>query len=115
MYDYWVLSLFGLVLNLRHFNLFPGEELPDSSSVVLISQGIQEHIKGGRGFCQNRSHLKNKVGSRTLFSTLSLSWETLLRVVRSHNDDPNLSVTFRCLSFGVSLNACVYILSPFSV
>lgn len=56
MYNYCMLSLFGLVLNLRHVNLFPGEELPDASSVVLISQSVQEDIEGGRGLGQDGSH-----------------------------------------------------------
>lgn len=53
-----MLSLFGLVLNLRHINLFPGEELPDASSVVLISQSVQEDVDGGRGLGQDGSHLQ---------------------------------------------------------
>lgn len=56
-----MLSLFGLVLNLRHINLFPSEELPDASSVVLISQSIQEDIEGRRGLSQDRSHLQRQV------------------------------------------------------
>lgn len=55
-----MLSLFELVLNLRHFSLFPSEELPDASSVVLIAQGIQENVEGGRGLCQNRSQLQTQ-------------------------------------------------------
>lgn len=60
MCDYCMLSLFGLVLNLRHINLFPGEELPDATSVVLISQSVQEDVEGGRGLCQDRSHLQTQ-------------------------------------------------------
>lgn len=60
MCDYCMLSLFGLVLNLRHINLFPGEELPDATSVVLISQSVQEDVEGGRGLCQDRSHLQTR-------------------------------------------------------
>ena len=59
-----MLNLFGLVLNLRHFNLFPGEELPDASSVVLISQSIQEYIEDGRGLSQYGSHLRRQVRAR---------------------------------------------------
>lgn len=61
VYNYCMLSLFGLVLNLRHINLFPGEELPDASSVVLISQSVQEDVEGGRGLSQDRSHLQRQV------------------------------------------------------
>lgn len=56
-----MLSLFGLVLNLRHINLFPSEELPDASSVVLVSQSVQEDIEGGRGLSQDWSHLQKQV------------------------------------------------------
>lgn len=42
-----MLHLFGLVLNLRHFDLFPGEELPDAASVVLVAQSVQEDVEGG--------------------------------------------------------------------
>lgn len=61
MCDCYMLSLFGLVLNLRHINLFPGEELPDASSVVLISQSVQEYIKGWGGLSQDGSHLQRQV------------------------------------------------------
>lgn len=53
-----MLHLFGLVLNLRHFDLFPSEELPDSSSVVLIAQSVQEDVEGWRGLSQDGSHLQ---------------------------------------------------------
>lgn len=53
-----MLRLFGLVLNLRHFDLFPSEELPDASSVVLIAQSVQEGVEGGRGLGQDGSHLQ---------------------------------------------------------
>lgn len=56
-----MLSLFGLVFNLRHIYLFPGEELPDASSVVLISQSVQEDIKGWGGLGQDRSNLQKQV------------------------------------------------------
>lgn len=56
--NYCMLRLFGLVLNLRHFDLFPSEELPDASSVVLISQSVEENVEGGRGLSQDRSHLQ---------------------------------------------------------
>lgn len=56
-----VLSLFGLVVSLRHINLLSSKELPDASSVVLISQSIQEDIEGGRGFGQDRSNLQKSV------------------------------------------------------
>lgn len=53
-----MLSLFGLILNLRSFNLFPGEELPNASSVVLISQSVQECVEGGGSLSQDGSHLQ---------------------------------------------------------
>lgn len=53
-----MLRLFGLVLNLRHFDLFPSEELPDASSVVLIAQSVQEGVEGGWGLSQDGSHLQ---------------------------------------------------------
>lgn len=61
MCNYCKLGLFGLVLNLRHINLLPSEELPDASSVVLISQSVQEDIEGGTGLSQDRSHLQRQV------------------------------------------------------
>lgn len=68
--NYCMLGLFGLVLNLRHFDLFPGEELPDASSVVLISQSIEENVEGGRGLSQDRSHLQRGVANITRVSAL---------------------------------------------
>lgn len=59
--SYYMLNLFGLVLNLRYINLFPGEELPDASSVVLISQSVQEYIKGWGSLSQDWSHLQRQV------------------------------------------------------
>lgn len=56
-----MLSLFRLVLSLRHNNLLSGEELPDASSVVLISQSVQEDVEDGRGFGQDRSNLQKSV------------------------------------------------------
>lgn len=56
-----MLSLFGLVLNLRHINLFPGEQLPDASSVVLVSQSVQEGIEDGGSLSQDGSHLQRQV------------------------------------------------------
>lgn len=50
--------LFGLVLNLRRFDLFPSEELPDASSVVLVAQSVQEDVEGGGGLGQDGSHLQ---------------------------------------------------------
>lgn len=52
-----MLCLFGLVLNLRHFDLFSSEELPDASSVVLVAQSVQEGVEGGGGLSQDGSHL----------------------------------------------------------
>lgn len=46
---------FGLVLSLRRIHLLAGEQLPDASSVVLVSQGVQEHVEGGRRLCQDGS------------------------------------------------------------
>lgn len=58
MCHYRTLSLFGLVLNLRHINLFPSKQLPDASSVVLISQSVQERVDGGRGLRHDGRHLQ---------------------------------------------------------
>lgn len=54
--DNEMLRLFGLVVALRR-DFLPSEELPDASSVVFISQSIQEHVEDGRGLSQDRSNL----------------------------------------------------------
>lgn len=72
-----MLGLFGLVLNLRHFNLFPGEELPDASSVVLIAQSVQEGVEGGRGLSQDGSHLQKgaaRIRGLLVWPSHSYSW-----------------------------------------
>lgn len=55
-----MLSLFGLVLDLRRFDLLPGQELPDAPSVVLIPQSIQEDVDGGAGLGQDGRHLQRR-------------------------------------------------------
>lgn len=55
--DHGLLSLFGLILDLRRFDLLPGQELPNASSVVLVSQSVQEDVDGGTGLSQDGGHL----------------------------------------------------------
>lgn len=57
--DHGMLSLFGLVLHLRGVDLLSGQELPDASSVVLVSQSVEENVDGGTGLCQDGSHLQS--------------------------------------------------------
>lgn len=68
-----MLSLFGLIVNLRHFNLLPGEELPDASSVVLVPQSVQEDVEGGGGLGQDGSHLRRKGVQRFLINSNSVT------------------------------------------
>lgn len=71
-----MLRLFGLVLNLRHFDLFPSEELPDASPVVLIAQSVQEGVEGGRGLSQDGGHLqKGAARIRGLSVRHHFSWK----------------------------------------
>lgn len=51
------LYLFGLIISWRHIDPLPGNKLPNASSVVLISQSIQEWIEGGRCLRQDGSDL----------------------------------------------------------
>lgn len=55
-----MLSLFGLVLDLRCLDLLPRQELPDAPSVVLVPQSVQEDIDGGAGLGQDGSHLQRR-------------------------------------------------------
>lgn len=58
MNDYDMLGLFQLSLNSRSFNLLSCEQLPDSSSIILISKCINKDIESWRGLCHNRSNLQ---------------------------------------------------------
>lgn len=58
--DLGMLSLFGLVLDLRRVDLLPGQELPDASSVVLVPQSVQEDVDGGAGLGQDGRHLQRR-------------------------------------------------------
>lgn len=60
-----LIYLFGLVVDLWHVDLFPGEELPDASPVVLISQRVQEDIEDGRGLSQDGGHLQRQVTTQS--------------------------------------------------
>lgn len=69
-----MLSLFGLILDLRRVDLLSGQELPDSSSVVLVSQSVQKNVDGGRGLGQDGSHLRkqHEVNRATLKVTVKM-------------------------------------------
>lgn len=60
MCDHGMLILFGLVLDLRRVDLLSGQELPDASSVVLVSQSVEENVDGGTGLSQDGSHLQSR-------------------------------------------------------
>lgn len=69
MCDHGMLSLFGLVLDLRRVDLLSGQELPDASSVVLVSQSVEENVDGGTGLSQDGSHLQSR---RSVSSSMPL-------------------------------------------
>lgn len=72
-----MLSLFGLVLDLRRFDLLPGQELPDAPSIVLIPQSIQEDVDGGAGLGQDGSHLQRRRQREFKRATLTLTVKML--------------------------------------
>lgn len=72
------LCLFGLILSLRYINLFPGNKLPNASSVVLVSQSIQEGIEGGRRLSQDGSDLYKQAQKKKISGLKNNKWRVTL-------------------------------------